>query len=330
MQNKLKFSNKYLSFGFKTLKLLFWLCLLVALYFQVIVKFKNFQWNSLHNLDIFFGVNIIYWILIGLLLILNWALEAKKWQILAQKIENISFFQAFKGVLVGLAFSNILVSIGDFAGKILMLHSDKRLQSIGAALVGNAIQLYVSLLFGFFGLLFFVSSQHPTPAFAFYVLTVFLGICVSFGLILGIYFDKSNALFLPKKIFKNYLKVLKEFSPKEIKRIFILSFFRYFVFSTQFYLILVIFQLNLPWKVLFSGIFPIFLGKTIGSLFHSLGDLSIRELSAVYFFSFYGTDIPLVSLATFMVWIINVLFPSLVGSFYVFQLKFSTNQLQSE
>ncbi len=298
-----------------------------SLYVQVISKFNDFRWEALNQIEFFSIQNLIYWILMALLLILNWTLEAKKWHLLALKIENISFIQAFKGVLVGLAFSNLFFSIGDFAGKILMLQSNKRFQSIGAVLLGNSMQLYVSLLFGFIGLLSFVMTQNPSPKLIYNLLLFILGVCILAGVLIGKYLPEFNQIKHTKNSFIAYLKVLGEFKPNEIYSIFILSFIRYLVFSSQFYLVFVIFQVKLPIYVLLSGIFLIFLGKTIGSLLNALGDLSVRTLSATYFFSFYKVDIYMVYLATFTVWLINVFVPILLGSIYLFQLKFSTPQL---
>lgn len=276
---------------------------------------------------LFLSKNIILLVIIFLLTPINWAFEAWKWQKLALKVEKISFLEAYKGVLIGLTFSTATpMMIGDYAGKVLMLKTDKRLQSIGAILLGNSLQMYVSLLFGTISYLFFIIWANPKPLFLHIFIIVLLMACLIFGFFLSLNLPNVKVVLSRNKFFeylKKYLGILENYTLLDLKKILIIATSRYTIFSIQFILMFKVFQVNLPIDILFFGIGIIFLTKTFISILNVLGDLSIRELTSIYYFSFFGANIAAVSSATFMIWLINVLFPILIGSVFILQLKFT-------
>jgi hypothetical protein len=282
------------------LKTIIFLIVVFALYQLIKSKVEHFDEFKQSFEQLLLPKNKLFIVIIVLLTPINWAFEAWKWQNLANKIEKTSFWEAYKGVLIGLTFATATpMMIGDYAGKILMLKTDKRLQSIGAILLGNSLQLYVSLLFGTISYLFF-------------------------GVFLSLNFSNIDR-FLSKnkllKYLKKYLLVLENYTLSELRNLFFIAISRYFVFSIQFLLMFKIFQINLPNTVIIAGIGIIFLSKTIISIFNALGDLSVRELTSVYYFSFFGANIAAISSATFMIWLINVLLPIMIGSLFILQLK---------
>jgi hypothetical protein len=84
-----------------------------------------------------------------------------------------------------------------------------------------------------------------------------------------------------------------------------------------------VFQVNVPIYVLLVGVGIIFLTKTLISILNALGDLSIRELTSIYYFGFFGANFIAVSSATFMIWLVNILLPIIIGSVFILQLKFT-------
>ena len=60
-----------------------------------------------------------FWAVIVMVFI-NWGLEARKWQVLLEPIQKMSFIRAFKSVLGGLALSlNTPNRMGEYGGRIL-------------------------------------------------------------------------------------------------------------------------------------------------------------------------------------------------------------------
>ncbi len=345
-------------------KLLIFLLVMYLLYDLIKTKIGHFKDFEASFALIFLPKNILLLCIILLLTPVNWAFEAWKWQKLASKIESTNFWQAYKGVLVGLTLGTTTpLMIGDYAGKILLLKSDKRLQSIGAILLGNAIQLYVSLVFGTISYVFFIIWAKPSPIFVHSFLVTILIISIVFGVYLGN--NLSNiSIFLSKNVWncnifcgksnltlnlspqerdfyqstpltkgnilfnylKKYLIVLKNYTVLELRNLLLIAASRYLIFTIQFVLMFKIFQINLPLNIILVGIGIVFLTKTLISAFNSLGDLGIRTLTSVYYFGFFGANVAAVSSATFMIWLVNVLLPVIVGSVFVWQLKLTTKR----
>lgn len=325
MQINSKFSNLTSSRVLWWIKTIIFLTVVFLLYRLILSKIEHFDDVEQSFSSLLLPKNIFLLIIIILLTPVNWAFEAWKWQKLASKVEKISFGEAYKGVLIGLTFSTATpMMIGDYAGKILMLKTDKRLESIGAILLGNSLQMYVSLLFGTISYLFFVIWANPSPLFLHIFLITILIICLVFGILLSFNLSNINTFLSKNEFFeylKKYLGVLENYTLSELKTLFVIATSRYFVFSFQFVLMFKVFQINLPISVLLVGIGIIFLTKTVISVLNVLGDLSIRELTSIYYFGFFGANIAAISSATFMIWLVNVLLPILIGSIFILQLK---------
>ncbi len=258
----------------------------------------------------------------------NWAFEAWKWQRLAAKVEKISFGEAYRGVLAGLALGNFTpLMIGDYAGKIAMLKTKKRSAGVGAILLGNGLQLYVSLLFGFISYLYFVLVANPEPFPLHVSVLVFLGILLIIGIWIAfnlqrLDFSASKMGF--SKYVSRYLIIVKEYGMTEIRDVFLIATGRYIIFALQFLLLFQLFQIKLAVPVLLAGIGVIFLTKTLGAAFNFLGDLSVRAVTSMYYFGYFGVQISLITTATFTIWFINVLVPVIVGSLFILSLRLST------
>lgn len=286
-----------------------------------ILQQKSFEPNSwlLIQQHIFTPKSVVLLIFSLLLVPFNWALEALKWQKLVSKIEKLTFFEAFQGVLLGLSLSTVSpLMIGEYAGKILLLKSSERYRSFIGIFLGNFVQTLVSIFVGIIAYIFFIYNLHPTP------LNLHLGIILL--LVLG--FLISTFLLFRLDIFsriiqKIFKKKIEPISAEYLLPIIYLSFVRFIVFSIQFILILKIFAPNISFGVLMVGVGLIFLVKTIFGNLHTLGDLGSRTLISLYYFSFYGINSQLILAATLLIWCINVLLPALLGSLFVWQLKLS-------
>jgi hypothetical protein len=268
-----------------------------------------------------------------LLIPVNWAFEAWKWQRLATKVEKISFREAYQGVLAGLALANFTpMMLGDYAGKILMLKTQKRTASIGAILLGNGLQLYVSLLFGAISYLYFICIAQPKPFLLHISIVVLLIILLLIGVWIAMNLQKLNFSNSDNKFLRyisQYLIVLKEYTLSEIGDVFLIAISRYIIFTIQFLMVLQLFQIDLPIVVLLAGIGIIFLTKTVGAAFNFLGDLSMRAITSIYYFGYFGVKLSLVTTATFTIWFINVLVPVIIGSLFILTLRFSTKNLKA-
>ena len=120
--------------------------------------------------------------IVGLLIVVNWSLEAKKWQLLALRIEQISFVQSIKSVLAGLSLGFLAPSfLGDATAKVMSLQSKQRAKSLGAVILGGGIQFYVALCFGTMAFFYFVIFVKEAVLISEWILSILLLISVIMG-----------------------------------------------------------------------------------------------------------------------------------------------------
>ncbi len=311
---------------FLIIKWIFVLILGVILYRIFQQKQQNFSDLITEFSKIVKAKNIFKLSLVFILIIVNWACEAKKWQILTNKFEKLTFTDAFQSVLVGLTLGFITpANLGDFAGRTMNLQKKNRSEGIGSVLLGNGIQFYITLIFGIVAYLL-ISKNDLTIfdqiIFGLLVFCFFLGIIVFYKRIkILIFFNQFTWI----KKYETYLKALTLFESKVFARVFIWTILRFLTYSLQFVIMLQIFQIEVKFIDLWAISCLVLLFKTLIPSINFLSDLGIRQISALHFFSFYSVNISSVITAIFTLWIINILLPVLVGSVLFLRIK-NTNK----
>lgn len=290
---------------------------------------EDVYWQLRQNLNREHWVELV---IVGLLTPVNWACESRKWQLLAQKVEKINFFESLKGVLAGLALGFLLPNnVGDAAGRVLSLQSHQRLSGVGAALLANGLQFYVSLTFGTLGIGYLIVCL---PAFQNSAAWVLLGALVS-TIVAGIWLivKRKEATFYLEKFrwfrwIAPYVEIISQYSISEIVAAWRWAVIRYGVFTLQFFLLLQVFKVTLPLGAAISNIFLVFFAKTLIPALNFLGDLGIREASSLYFFSFYEVAPSQIVAVTLTLWFVNILLPVLLGVVWVMKLKWWGNDFK--
>ena len=149
----------------------------------------------------------------------------------------------------------------------------------------------------------------------------FLNLCLVLIFLKTSYLTKLLSHFKFLNRFKKYIEVFSFYSVKELFYVFLLSNFRYLVFTTQFFILLNTFDND----ILYLEAIPLI---TIMLLFVSIiptivfTELSVRGSVAVFLFGMITSNTIAVFSATFIMWIINFVFPALIGTVFVFSLKF--------
>ena len=311
---------------FLTTKWIFVLILGVILYSIFQQKQQNFSNLTTEFSKIFNTKNIFKLSLVFTFIIVNWACEAKKWQILTNKFEKITFIDAFQSVLVGLTLGFITpANLGDYAGRTMNLQKKNRPEGVGSVLFGNGIQFYITLIFGIVAYLLLWKNDltiYDQIIFGLLVFCFFLGIVVFYNRTKMPIFLNAFAWIKP---YKNYFKALTSFENKVFINVFIWTTIRFLTYSLQFVIMLQILQIEVKFIDLWAISCLVLLFKTLIPPINFLSDLGVRQISALHFFSFYSVNISSVITATFALWIINILLPVLVGSVLFLRIK-NTNQ----
>lgn len=274
--------------------------------------------------DILISENASVLALMLFLVPVNWALESLKWKQLAKKVVPLTFWDAFRGILTGLAIGVAApAQLGDTIGRVAALKSDNRLQAIGAALVSNGIQFYVSVAGGTLGW-FFVQERLSLHQATRHGINGLL-ISIIFGIWFIMLFRNRLTNWKPAHPYfqklQEYIRIIGEYTSYDLLLATLYGTLRYLVFLTQFILALTLFDFQLGFLELGSCVTLIFLAKTLIPAINILGDLGLREFTALFVFKQYNLPAEEIITATFLIWIINVLGPILIGIFLIWKYK---------
>jgi hypothetical protein len=306
---------------------------LILYYITKVFVQKNEDFEAVKSqLGFLFKPNstIIISIIIALNFI-NWALEAVKWQVLVEPVEAVSFLESYKGVLAGLSLGFISpANLGDMAGRMLTVKLETRKRSFGAVFMGSSIQTYITLFFGTIAFGYFIFYTLPESS----LLHLIIFMMLIFGLTIGIILVQARQIlsdFFLKiswlQRFVSYFEIINLYSINTILKALLFGTLRYAVFTFQFQLIFLVFQIRLPLADSLMIINLIFLTKTVVPTFNFLTDLGVRQISALYLFDFYGINHSIVIAAVFSLWLTNILLPVLGGTGIVLFSKFQGTKL---
>ncbi|SEJ54518.1 Uncharacterized membrane protein YbhN, UPF0104 family [Dyadobacter sp. SG02] len=279
--------------------------------------------------EIWSAQNVPVFVLMVLLVPVNWALESLKWQKLISRIMPLSFRDALRGTLTGLAVGvAVPAQLGDTLGRVAALRSDRRLEAIGAALISNGIQFYVSVLAGACGWIY-LNHQLAIPDTARLAVNSILLLIIFLGPAL-LSFRKQIDTWEPSRGFfvkiKEYLNVIGRYAPAELATGIGYGLLRYVVFLSQFVLALSLFHFPVSVWQLAACVTLIFLAKTLIPAINVLGDLGLREFTALVVFAPFKLPAEQIIAATFLIWILNVLGPILVGIFLIWKYKWKKSR----
>ena len=277
------------------------------------------------------------------LMVVNWCIEAYKWKYLIGKVEKVSLFKAFQAVLTGVSISSFTPNrVGEFFGRVFILKQASHIEGILITMVGSVSQLLVTIILGSAALLVFLPYHLPDTLYShgylFYGIVV---IVILFDLLLlGMFFNLSVLSSLKERILQKGLQKLRRFfrvfafyRNRELARVMLLSLTRYMVFTGQFFLLLRLFDVAIPYfhaMMLIALIY--FIMAIIPTI--ALTELGIRGSVALYFFGLYFAQVHMnggtlnagVFAASTILWMINLGFPALLGTVFVFRLQFFRKQ----
>lgn len=278
-------------------------------------------------------------IIASVMMLGNLFIEAKKWQFLISLKERVSTLTSLKAVFTGLSVSVFTPNrVGEFFGRIFFLEKAQPIEGIFMTVVGSISQLLVTIVVGSLGLAFFLPVYYSPTDFPTELL---MGVLYILGfmtniIFLGLYLNISFISTLAKRIFRpewkhwnHYIEIFSAYKTSELVKVFGLSLLRYLVFSTQFSLFLRAFDVPLTLGEALMLIPVIYLVTTAIPTI-ALSELGVRGSVSVFFIGvfmaghFIGVgDLQLrVFAASTCIWLINIALPALIGTFFVFQLRF--------
>jgi uncharacterized membrane protein YbhN (UPF0104 family) len=244
----------------------------------------------------------------------NWFFEILKWQKLVSSIKKISFKDAMQQSLGGLTASLITPNrIGDYGAKAIYFDKPLRKRILLLNLLGNMSQMAVTTIIGCVGLIVFQSRYNievdSYKLSRFFIIIIVMIVFATLGL-------KQSRFKIKGFSIDRVLQFIKKLSTKIHIQNFGLSLIRYAIFSFQFYFLLSLFNTNLDYKTAIVAISSMYL---LASIVPSLVifDVVIKTSAAVFLFDYLGVDAFTILSITTLMWLLNFILPSLIGSYYV-------------
>ncbi len=304
--------------------------LLLATFFIV------YKLNTNKNLENFYQIIktlnskqvIIKLSIVVLMMLLNWFLESLKWRYLLKSVERVSLLKAVESVFCGLTWAIFTPNrIGEYGGRVFFLSPRKRIPGLVAMGVGHIAQMVITNVMGTIAVVWFVYNfvtiqTWLLPYFAFWGSVIAISLVVFYFNIKFINYFLFRIKFLKK--YEKYFSVLSEYTKLQLLAVLLFSLGRFIVFTCQYVFILQFLIPNIPILPSALMVFILFL---IQSALPSLDllDIGVRSLTADYFFGYITPQSSVVIACAALIWLVNLIIPAILGSFFVFKLKFFGN-----
>ncbi len=278
-------------------------------------------------------------LVVFVLLIVNMLLESIKWRFFISPLEKISLWNSFKAVLSGVSVSMFMPNrVGDYFGRIFILKKANRIQAVISTIVSSMSQLITTLLMGSIGLLIAFPRIFNLDEQINLLLYSGLWAVVIIGDFTIIFFYLNFGAFssVIKRISGNwyskiekYAEVFSFYKATDMLVMILLSISRYMVFSFQFYLLMVLFKVNIGYFDAMVLISIIYLSMAIIPTV-AITEIGVRGSVSIFIFSYYfnltdnlavNQEFAVASAST-LLWLFNLVLPALAGAIFVFSLKF--------
>jgi hypothetical protein len=275
------------------------------------------------------------WLAIILMLV-NWGIEARKWQVVIRRIQPLSFFQSLKAIFTGTTMAFFTPNrIGEYVGRILYINDDKRIQAISLTIVCSIAQLLVTLIAGLGGLLYMkniIAARQPVDTSLLFWINTLLSITALGTFFLTLFYFRLTWLVkwvekIPRiERFVRYIRVLDSFNATILLRILSLSVARYLVFIGQYYLLFAVFDVTLTPVQVFASIGVVFLVLAVVPTIAVITELGVRWKASIELVQFFSTNTWGVLATSLSVWIINLVIPALIGSLLILGIRIFKNK----
>lgn len=306
----------------------------VALAYLVyrLVTFEHWDQAGERFSEAFRGNRLFFLAAAILMIVMNFSSEAIKWKRLVNRLEPVSYWKAMSGVLSSLTMAITTPNrIGDVITRGLILKRGHRLAGTGYTFLCILAQMVVTVTLGLCGAATYlpandyVLKNHQDS----WMLT--LGISISAGIVLVILFfsiDKLSGFFQRfrwLKVFHPFLLALQGVSARDKAFLLLFSTIKFLTYIVQFYLVMHFFGIHLTPFTGLSAVALIYL------ILHfvpvpTVGDLGVRGSVSILILGPYTSDVPAIVFTTFLIWIINIMIPAIIGLVLLRRIRLETGE----
>lgn len=303
---------------------------LFFLYQQIISKSSAEQFD-IDQILLILKKNFLIIGVVLIMMFLNWFLEALKWRFLILKIEKVSIKRSVRAIFSGITVSAFTPNrVGEYAGRVFCLEKADRIKAVLITVIGSMAQLVTTIFFGSIGILLLpnlmsefnaILSQfvfaYPIMLFMIVLLNVLLVSLFLNASVFSVVLSKFKFL----KKHSKYNEVFSFYNSSELLEILLYSVGRYIVFTTQFFILLQVFDVQIGYVDAMILITTMLLVISIIPTI-AITEIGVRGSVALFLFGLVSVNAIGILSATFVMWVINLLLPALIGTIFIFSLKF--------
>jgi hypothetical protein len=264
------------------------------------------------------------------LMLANWGIEARKWQIVIKRVQRLSFIQSCKAVFTGTTMAFFTPNrIGEYIGRILYLDEGTRVKAISLTIVCSMGQLLVTWWIGIGGILYLQAygNTELLHTFAGVWLKLVLYFAIAAAVVLTLFYFRLAGLVrwvekiprLQKPV--SYIRVLDSLNATLLLRILSLSILRYSVFIGQYYLLFDVFDVHVTAAQVAGTVSVIFLVLSIVPTIAVITELGMRWKIGIEVVQLFDSNISGILATSLAIWIINLVIPALIGSLLILSIK---------
>lgn len=257
------------------------------------------------------SVHFLLFLLVLMLMPINWLIEVMKWRNLVIQFSTISFRLSVWSVLFGLSMSLLTpYRLGELAGRLIHIPKNQRVK----VLYVNTFSSFSQLLFTALAALI-IFPFYPFLKMLPFALKLSLSVLIIISLLylfFSSHFLKRLIVFINQRL--RFNQEVDQLNLKRSKRLatFLLSFLRYGIFLIQFVLLVQVFDPAVPYGIaVMACIAVFFVASVVPSAW--ISDLPVRSSVAYMVFEQLGYAGTVGLFSSLILWCINLLIPAFVG-----------------
>lgn len=267
-------------------------------------------------------------LLVVLLMLFNWGLEAAKWKMAINRVQKISFFHSMKAVFSGVSFAITTPNrTGEYIGRMFYMQEGNRLKVISLTILCSISQLIITLVIGLISLWVLEDKlvSSGISGWSAWIRMILTGGLVVLVLLTVFYFRLNHLVsWIDRRSwFKKHSWLINELGKIHatiLFRLLSLSFLRYLIFIFQYLLVLQLFGVEISW---WQGCWSMALVFLIMSAIPNIALFEIvqKVFVAEKILGLFTINTLGIGLATTTIWIINLLIPAAAGSLMIIGIK---------
>jgi hypothetical protein len=265
-----------------------WFVAVLSLWFVIYIYQNEKLWQSFRDFPQWQEKSLYLLIFVIVLIPINWFLEGLKWRLFLPKDKKPDYLSTLKIIFAGVSVAILTPNrMGDFIGRGLVSPAEIREETVLATFMGNFCQFFILIMVGIPALFFLfpllASKGNAMIDFSVWIVFIWLFFCLTFLLTYAKIFAFSGQLLRRWKrtaFWAEKMDALSKISNASLFSGILLALSRYIVFSSQYYLILLLWDIHLHIFQLYIGLASLYLFQTIIPLppFYSL-IAEVRHLS---------------------------------------------------